>query len=83
MIRYQEKLEMNTLNVIKYENRKFYIPFNGYITLEGIYRQVKSGVDVTVTCGVTRNDITSEVLKKCVEFKSTLSTEDLYGLLRK
>jgi hypothetical protein len=36
-----------------------------------------------VTCNTTKNDITTDILKKCVEYKKNLYQEDLYSLLRK
>jgi polyhydroxyalkanoate synthesis regulator protein len=58
---------MSVITLIRYKTRRNYFPdAQVYVTQEQIVRWLRAGQDVRVTCHVTKNDITSEVLSQIV-----------------
>lgn len=71
------------MKLIKYENRKLYSPKTGYRTYPQVAAHLQNGGTIQVTCGRTRLDITTSVLRKCMEYKANLSDTEIYDFLRK
>jgi polyhydroxyalkanoate synthesis regulator protein len=68
-------------NYIRYKNRKLYSKNYGYVTLETLIDDVKRGEIVTVTDYETKNDLTREVLARCVA-QLNLPVEKMMDVIR-
>ena len=71
------------MNIINYQNRKLYNKDTStYVTIPEILTHVRTGGEVKATCHVTRTDVTDQVLKRCIEYKTNLYKDELYAFLR-
>jgi polyhydroxyalkanoate synthesis regulator protein len=75
---------MQTLNFIKYSNRKIYSKdLKRYVTLSELNDVIREGNSITVIDNETSNDITDTILKTIVSFTITnINTNELYNLIR-
>lgn len=72
---------METVKIIKYSNRKLFIPKQGYVTLRDIERFIKTNVQFQVTEYDTSKDVTSTVLGQLVATKDNLTVDKIKQLL--
>lgn len=71
-----------TKQFIKYANRKLYSKeFSRYVTVREIASIVRNGTDITVTCAVTKNDVTDLVLGQAILQKG-ITRQTAINLLR-
>lgn len=72
------------MNIIKYETRQLYSTTDGkYVTIPVLASYIRAGGTIKVKCAVSRTDITTDVLKKCLLVRNDIQPEELYALLRR
>lgn len=75
------------MQVIRYKNRKMFVPRQGYVTLNEICEAMQRGVNVQVTDHKNKNDITNETLLRAIgeNFAQGFKLErgDIVSLLNK
>lgn len=69
------------IELVKYPNRKLYLPKTGYVTQKFLLEEFKKGSKVVVIDKTTKADVTNQVLKSAILDNVELSTETLVGLI--
>lgn len=72
---------MESVRIIKYNNRKLFIPKQGYVTLRDIEKFIRTNVKFDVVDYDTKKDVTSTVLGQLIATKEDLTVEKIKQLL--
>jgi len=54
-----------------------------FVTYTKLYEYIKAGNTIKVTCTKRKVDLTTMVLKKCLELKPNLYDDEIYRILQK